>query len=157
MKRAVDVEAGLRRPPAQALAEADAAHELHERSVGRQDHVVEAVPGEGAEVVPGRKAARLLRALVDRDAVSRGAEALREREPHEPAADDADAHPAFIRPRRGPQPAARLATAARCHSIVRARPSSMSTFARTPSRRSQSATSGTRRMTSSYLRPVNEA
>ncbi len=153
----VDIEAGLRRAPAQPVREPDAAHEIHECRVGRQDHVVEAIPREVPEIVPGGEAARLFRTLVNRDGIPGGTKALRKREPHEPAADDADSHAAGFRPRHGLQPAARSFETARCHSIVRVRPSSMSTRARTPRSRSQCATSGTRRITSSYFRPVNDA
>src|SRR5687767_11030408 len=100
MRGALDVVAGLGRAPAQLAAEADAPDELHERGVGRQDHVIEAVPGEGTEVVPGGEPARLLRPLIDGHAVAGGPEPLGERETHETPADDADAHrPQSVAPR----------------------------------------------------------
>ncbi len=92
MKCAVDVEAGARRLPAEPVGKSDAADEFDERRVRRQDDVIEAVPRESAEIVPGGEASRLLRALEDADAMAVGGEPLRERQSHESAADDPDAH-----------------------------------------------------------------
>ena len=91
MKLPVDVEPGAARAPLQPVAEPDAPDEADQLRIGWKDHVIEAVPHEFPEVVPGREATELLGALVDRHRLAGIAQAFREREAHEASADDADA------------------------------------------------------------------
>src|SRR5206468_11319660 len=85
------VEADLRRPEAEAVAEPELFREAPHAVVGREDHVVEAVDRPPVEAERADEPAEAARAFVQRDLYPRLREAVCRGHPENAAADDRDA------------------------------------------------------------------